>query len=76
MLMYMIIFSTGASTFTYLLADMLPVSYGIWVGSFCVLGTICGEIFPVRGGEIFPVRGGKTKEDCSSAAISLSHVSL
>lgn len=42
--MYMIIFSTGASTFTYLLADMLPVSYGIWVGSFCVLGTIIGMI--------------------------------
>ena len=42
--MYMIIFSTGASTFTFLLNDMLPVSYGIWVGSFCILGTILGMI--------------------------------
>jgi len=42
--MYMIIFSTGASTLTYMLNDLLPVSYGIWVGSFCILGTICGMI--------------------------------
>lgn len=43
--MYMIIFSTGASTLTYMLADMLPVSYGLWVGSFCILGTIVGMYF-------------------------------
>lgn len=40
--MYMIIFSTGASTMTYILNDMLEISYGAWVGSFCVLGTLIG----------------------------------
>ena len=42
--MYMIIFSTGASTISYLLNGMLNVGYGIWVGSFCVLGTITGMV--------------------------------
>jgi uncharacterized membrane protein YfcA len=42
--MYMIIFSTGASTMTYLLNDMLELSYGIWVGGFCIVGTILGMI--------------------------------
>jgi len=40
--MYMIIFSTGASTMTYILNDMLDVSYGVWVGGFNILGTILG----------------------------------
>ena len=40
--MYMIIFSTGASTFSYLLNGMLDVGYGLWVGGFCVIGTIIG----------------------------------
>lgn len=40
--MYMIIFSTGASTFTYILNDMLQVSYGVWTGGFCILGSIGG----------------------------------
>lgn len=40
--MYMIIFSTGASTMTYIAAGKLEVSYGLWVGSFCVFGTIIG----------------------------------
>jgi len=40
--MYMIIFSTGASTITYIINDMLDVSYGLWVGSFCVMGTLIG----------------------------------
>ena len=40
--MYMIIFSTGASTLTYILNDMLNISYGIWASSFCILGTIGG----------------------------------
>ena len=40
--MYMIIFSTGASTFSYLLNGMLNIGYGVWVGSFCVLGTVTG----------------------------------
>ena len=42
--MYMIIFSTGASTISYLLNGMLDYSYGLWVGSFCVIGTIGGMI--------------------------------
>lgn len=42
--MYMIIFSTGASTMTYLINDMLDISYGVWVGSFCILGTIVGMV--------------------------------
>ena len=42
--MYMIIFSTGASTLTYLLAGMLEVSYGLWVGSFCIIGTVVGML--------------------------------
>ena len=40
--MYMIIFSTGASTMTYILSGMLNLSYGAWVGSFCILGTFVG----------------------------------
>ena len=42
--MYMIIFSTGASTFTYMLNDLLNLSYGMWTSSFCILGTIGGMI--------------------------------
>ena len=40
--MYMIIFSTGASTMTYILNDMLELSYGAWVGGFNILGTLLG----------------------------------
>ena len=40
--MYMIIFSTGASTMTYIISDMLNLSYGLWIGSFCVMGTLIG----------------------------------
>lgn len=40
--MYMIIFSTGASTLTYVLNDMLDLSYGLWAGAFCILGTSAG----------------------------------
>lgn len=40
--MYMIIFSTGASTLTYILNDLLNVSYGIWAGLFCIAGSIIG----------------------------------
>lgn len=40
--MYMIIFSTGASTMTYIIAEMLDVTYGLWIGSFCILGTLLG----------------------------------
>ena len=38
----MIIFSTGASTMSYIIADLLNMSYGLWVGSFCMLGTLVG----------------------------------
>ena len=40
--MYMIIFSTGASTTTYLIEGMLKIDYGLWVGGFNVLGTVVG----------------------------------
>ena len=40
--MYMIIFSTGASTITYIFANMLDITYGLWIGSFCILGTMIG----------------------------------
>ena len=40
--MYMIMFATGASTMTYILNGMLDVSYGLWVGGFCFLGTFFG----------------------------------
>jgi uncharacterized membrane protein YfcA len=40
--MYMIIFATGASTFTYIINDMLNVSYGLFASVFCIIGTIAG----------------------------------
>jgi uncharacterized membrane protein YfcA len=40
--MYMIIFSTGASTVTYMINDLLMFSYGFWAGFFCIIGTILG----------------------------------
>ena len=40
--MYMIIFSTGASTMTYIISGLLNLSYGLWVGGFCILGTLLG----------------------------------
>lgn len=42
--MYMIIYSTGASTVSYIVADMLDITYGAWVGGFNVVGTILGMI--------------------------------
>lgn len=40
--MYMIIFSTGASTCTYIISGMLNLGYGGWIGGFCFLGTFLG----------------------------------
>ena len=40
--MYMIMFSTGASTCTYIISGMLDIQYGLWVGGFCFLGTYLG----------------------------------
>lgn len=40
--MYMMIFSTGASTLTYIHNDLLNFSYGIWAGFFCIMGTMLG----------------------------------
>ena len=42
--MYMLIFSTGASSMTFIFNDMLHISYGLWVGSFCVLGSVAGML--------------------------------
>ena len=40
--MYMIIFSTGASSMTYIIEGQLDVTYGAWVGGWNVLGTLLG----------------------------------
>ena len=40
--MYMIIFSTGATTIIYLLNGVLDYQYGLWVGAFCIMGTFLG----------------------------------
>lgn len=40
--MYMITFSTAASTFCFIIAEMLDIYYALWVGGFCMLGTILG----------------------------------
>ena len=42
--MYMIIFSTGASTISYQTAGLLNWSYGLWVGFFCIVGTYAGMV--------------------------------
>ena len=42
--MYMIIFATGANTITFLLNDMLNMTYGLWIGGCCIAGTIIGMI--------------------------------
>ena len=39
---YMIIFSSAAAVMTYLLADLINLSYGMWVGGFCIVGTLLG----------------------------------
>ena len=40
--MYMMIFSTGASIVTMLLNDRLNLSYGFYIGFFCVFGSVIG----------------------------------
>jgi uncharacterized membrane protein YfcA len=40
--MYMIIFSTSASTISYAIGELLNWSYGLWIGSWCIVGTIIG----------------------------------
>jgi uncharacterized membrane protein YfcA len=42
--MYMIIFSTAASTLSYYLNGLLIFNYGLFVGFFCVLGTYIGMV--------------------------------
>lgn len=42
--MYMIIFATGSSTFTYILNGMLTVDYSLWVAGCCMIGTVLGMI--------------------------------
>ena len=42
--MYMIIFSTGASTAAYIISGKLDLSYGFWIGGWCVIGTITGML--------------------------------
>jgi uncharacterized membrane protein YfcA len=40
--MYMIIFSTGASSLIYIIQGNLDIYYGLWIGGFCIIGTIAG----------------------------------
>ena len=40
--MYMIIFATLSSTIQYCLSNLLDLSYSLWVGSWCVIGTLLG----------------------------------
>lgn len=42
--MYMIIFATGASTFTYVMNGMLTIDYGLWVAGCCMIGTVIGMV--------------------------------
>lgn len=42
--MYMIIFSTGASTAAYVISDLLDLTYGFWIGGWCIVGTIIGML--------------------------------
>jgi len=38
--MYMVLFSTGAVTVIYVIQGLLFISYGLWIGCFCVTGTL------------------------------------
>jgi len=40
--MYMIIFSTAASTLSFILNGQLNVPYGLWIGFFCIVGSMMG----------------------------------
>jgi uncharacterized membrane protein YfcA len=42
--MYMIIFSTAATTISFTVNDLLNYSYGLWAGGFCILGTLMGMV--------------------------------
>ena len=42
--MYMIIFACAASSTTYIIAGMLKVHYALWIGTFNIVGTVCGMI--------------------------------
>lgn len=40
--MYMIMFSTAASSTVYILFGMLHLSYALWLGAWCALGSVLG----------------------------------
>lgn len=40
--MYMIIFSTGASTTTYIINNLLKTDYALFIGAFQIFGTLIG----------------------------------
>ena len=46
--MYMIIFASGASTVSYIFNGMLNISYSLWLGTFCMLGSCIGMFFMIR----------------------------
>ena len=41
----MIIFSTGAATTIYIIMGTLNISYGLWISTIVLVGTIVGMIF-------------------------------
>ena len=41
----MIIFSTGAATTIYIIMGTLNMSYGLWISTIVLVGTIIGMIF-------------------------------
>lgn len=40
--MYMIMFSTAASSTVYILNGMLNIDYGMWIGWWCAFGSVIG----------------------------------
>ena len=42
--MFMMIFSAGVSATVYVINDMLNISYGIWISTIVIFGTIAGMI--------------------------------
>ena len=40
--MYMILYSTAASSSIYIVYSMLDFNFGFWIGVWCAVGTIAG----------------------------------
>lgn len=40
--MYLVMFSTLGSSFTYILVGQLNLNYGLWISFWCIIGTYAG----------------------------------